>query len=97
MNREGVTRVKVMSVWLSSSGYLLVYKVMEDTWKREAGLKWEVLEACVPSLSLPLTRRPLARIVVCFIDAVIMVTVGDRDGNCHMVSLPTSAAYTSAC
>lgn len=81
----------------TSQGYLLVYKVMEDTWKREAGLKWEVLEACVPSLSLPLTRRPLARIVVCFIDAVIMVTVGDRDGNCHMVSLPTSAAYTSAC
>ncbi|XP_045112196.1 uncharacterized protein LOC123505146 [Portunus trituberculatus] len=81
----------------TSQGYLLVYKIMEDTWKSEAGLKWEVLEACMPSLCLSLTRRPLARIAVCFIDAVIMVTVGDRDGNCHMVSLPTSAPQTSVC
>lgn len=86
-----------MSVWLPFSGYLLVYKIIEDTWKSEAGLKWEVLEACMPSLCLSLTRRPLARIAVCFIDAVIMVTVGDRDGNCHMVSLPTSVPYTSVC
>lgn len=74
----------------TNQGYLLVYKIVEGRWGHEAGLKWEVLEVCMPSLCLALTRRPLARIAVCFIDAVIMVTTGDRDGNCHMVSLPTS-------
>ncbi|KAG0713108.1 hypothetical protein GWK47_016966 [Chionoecetes opilio] len=74
----------------TSQGYLLVYKVMEEGWGREAGLKWDVLEACMPSLCLSLTRRPLSRLAVCFLDAVIMVTVGDRDGICHVVSVPTS-------
>lgn len=75
-------------------GYLLVYKILEGWWGREAGLKWEVLETCMPSLCLSLSRRPLARIAACFVDAIVMVTVGDRDGNCHIVSIPTSLAST---
>lgn len=71
-----------------------MYRILEGRWGREAGLKWEVLETSMPSLCLSLSRRPLARIAACFVDAIVMVTVGDRDGNCHIVSIPTSLAPT---
>ncbi|XP_063606865.1 uncharacterized protein LOC134781589 isoform X2 [Penaeus indicus] len=78
----------------TSQGHLLVYQLLMRNKTEGTLIDWTVLENLPPILTLSVTSRPVSRVVSYFHEQFVVVAVGDRNGNCFIISIP-NVEYTS--
>ncbi|XP_042865360.1 uncharacterized protein LOC122248968 [Penaeus japonicus] len=78
----------------TSQGHLLVYQLLMRNKTRGTLVDWTVLENHSPILTLSVSSRPVSRVVSYFHEQFVVVAVGDRNGNCFVISIPNTE-YTS--
>lgn len=73
----------------TSQGHLLVYQLLMRNKTKGTLIDWTVLENLPPILTLSVSSRPVSRVVSYFHEQFVVVAVGDRNGNCFIISIPT--------